>query len=499
MSWQPRILEKFVGVRNAPSSGQPTFVAAGVASSTDGATAPTPANPAGLKYEDFKVLAVYSREVTDGTIAVQDGWEEFYNERSSGGILALFYRFHELLDSAPAITLGNHAANDTVVAQIAAWRGVSKRNPFGALGVISTNGSAADIGAIAGITLPANNVLVVVGGKADDWTSVAPLTQSGLTFAEIGEPDDTAGTDAGLVWDYATVDDDSEEAITDKTFTVTGGASAVGKGVMFGLNPGEYAAMPLVDYEWQSQQALKSPKSPVAGASYGHRHLGTGAAVKDYGRESLRCTILDTDPALVDAALDALKAKMWGVGVGQLWALDSDDVRRWCWAELAAMPAAQWRAGMIFMVNVSLEFVRLSDWYGEDPVEGAVTINEATEHFTLTNAGNAPVEQVLWRLRSSSAAGYTNPSVQNQMNGYGWSTTRDAASTSDEVKVDGFRAEVKRSTDDGASYTDDFAEFSVNSGKVGFFRLEPGQNKCYVTSGGTPDASLEYAYWPTWS
>lgn len=214
----------------------PTYVAAGAASSGNG-VAPTPALPAGMSLGDYMICRVYSREATDGTIAISKGWRELYNERSSGGLLAVFGRVYQTGDAAPTFTLGGHAAGDDITAQIAAWRHVNTARPIGVKGTIATNGSAQNIGAIAGITLGPKGMLIVVGGKLDDWTSVATLAQTGMTFVEIGETSLTTGNDAGAVWDYGTVDAGTALAVSAKTFTVTGGANAAGKGVMFSLNP----------------------------------------------------------------------------------------------------------------------------------------------------------------------------------------------------------------------------------------------------------------------
>jgi hypothetical protein len=220
----------------SPLMTVPTFVAAGTSSTANG-TAPTPALPAGMAIGDCMICVFYSREATDGTVAISSGWKPIYNERSSGGILAVWRRIYRTGDVAPTFTLTGIAAGDDCIAHIMAARHVDRSRPISVKGAIASNGSAQNIGAITGITLPAKAMLVVIGGKADDWTSVATLSQSGMTFVEIGEPDTTTGNDAGLVWDYATVDAGTALAISSKTFTVTGGASAVGKGVMFALNP----------------------------------------------------------------------------------------------------------------------------------------------------------------------------------------------------------------------------------------------------------------------
>lgn len=216
-----------------------SFVAAGASSATDGGSAPTPALPAGLAADDSMIAVFYSREATDGTVSASAGWNEIYNARSAGGLLGVWERAFQTGDAALTFTLGGHvggAAGDDCIAQIAAWRGTRPSQPVSIPGTIATNAAAADIGPIGGVTAPANGAIVVVGGKLDDWTSVAVLAGDGLTWAEIGEPVSVAGADAGLVWDYALIST-ADVAVADKTFTVTGGTAVAGKGVMFGIAP----------------------------------------------------------------------------------------------------------------------------------------------------------------------------------------------------------------------------------------------------------------------
>ena len=214
-----------------------SFVAAGASSATNG-SAPTPGLPAGLAIADLLIAVFYSRENVDGTVSISSGWAQLYNDRTSGGLLGVWYRQYQSGDAAPTFTLGGHAtgnSGDSAIAQICAFRGEDRTDEIDVSGAVSTNASAQNIGAISGITLAANDAVVVIGGKRDDWTSVATLSGDSLTWAEVGEPDTTSGADAGLVWDYA-IDGGSGATVTAKTFAVTGGASADGKGVMFSIN-----------------------------------------------------------------------------------------------------------------------------------------------------------------------------------------------------------------------------------------------------------------------
>lgn len=229
-----------------------TFVGVGTASATDGASAPTPTLPASLADNDFMVAFFYSREVVDGTVAISAGWTQLINNRDSGGLMGIWYRFRVIGDLAPTFTLGLHAANDTCIAQIAAWRGVNSSNLIDAIGVLSTNAALVDIGPIAGISLGRKALVIAFGGKLDDFTSVSNLSSGGedLSWNEIGEPDSVLGNDAGMVWSYG-INEGLEETIAAKTFDVSGGTSVAGKGVMISFNldaPTFAAATNLVPY-----------------------------------------------------------------------------------------------------------------------------------------------------------------------------------------------------------------------------------------------------------
>ena len=214
-----------------------SFVAAGTVSATNG-SAPTPGLPAGVQAGDVMVAVFYSRETIDGTVSVSAGWNQALNDRSSGGLLGVWTRAWQSGDAAPTFTLGGHAtgnSGDTAIARIFAFRGMDTTTPVAGVGTVGNFAASQNIGAIAGFTLDANDAVLVIGGKADDWTSVATLSGDGLTWAEDADNPSTLGLDAGLVVDHA-INGASQVTVTSKTFTVTGGLAGASKGVMVALN-----------------------------------------------------------------------------------------------------------------------------------------------------------------------------------------------------------------------------------------------------------------------
>lgn len=198
--------------------------AAGTAD-TDNNASLTPGLPAGLTAGDL-LLGVAGIRNTAATVTVPTGYTTLLNH----GNLVLFGRIADGTESTPTVAFSGGSAGDDTIAQLAAFTGsfYDIDNLLVASG-FQTNSSAQDI-AYPDIAVPCDDCLIIyVGFKHDDWTSAATIASA----TEIGEPDSTAGNDAGLVWDRLI--QTSKANIAAGSFTVTGGASAVSKGVVVAL------------------------------------------------------------------------------------------------------------------------------------------------------------------------------------------------------------------------------------------------------------------------
>ncbi len=191
-----------------------TFVNSAAASHGNNASV-SPAVPASIQAGDLLLILAAIR-TTGGTVNTPSGWFDWINF----GHVKLMAKRATSSESAPSVTFSGGAAGDDTSAQMAAWRNAN----LPITSVTQTNASAQNI-AYPALGVDRTGTLIVwVGWKQDDWTSVAsPGT-------EIGEPSTTTGNDQGLVWAYsiqtAAVD------IAAGSFTVTGGASAVSKGAV---------------------------------------------------------------------------------------------------------------------------------------------------------------------------------------------------------------------------------------------------------------------------
>lgn len=216
-----------------------SFVAAGVAATSTNTGPVTPALPAGIAANDTLLAAVFG---ATGAASTPSGWTLLCDasvDRDSSKRLHLFARTYDGTGGAPSFTFsGPVGATTDLVAQTAAFRGlpldVSKLLVSFAT---SKNSSAQDITTPVMRIRHRRRLIIAIGAKHDDWTSVATFAPSGTTFTEIGEPDTTTGDDAGLVWDYAF--QTSAVNIPASSFVVTGGASAASWGMIVVLQGGK--------------------------------------------------------------------------------------------------------------------------------------------------------------------------------------------------------------------------------------------------------------------
>lgn len=209
-----------------------SFVAAGTVAHGNNASV-VPGLPAGLAAGDL-MFAFTAIRSTSATATTPAGWERL----PSYANVAIYGKIAEAGEAAPTLAFTGGAAGDDTSAQICAFRPSSPIatdalvNDFVMQDQWIQNASAQDI-AYIGQPLQDrtwdNALVLYLGWKQDDWTSVAsPGT-------EIGEPDTTTGNDQGIVWAYTI--QTTRTAIAAGSFVVTGGASAISKGCVMYIHP----------------------------------------------------------------------------------------------------------------------------------------------------------------------------------------------------------------------------------------------------------------------
>lgn len=144
----------------------------------------------------------------------------------------LFAKIAGSSETAPTVSFTGGVAGATTSAQITRlagkWHDVNNIIPSGAAAT-SFNATAAQDITIPGLSKPgADNAIVIrLGWKQDDWTSV---TSPGT---EIAEPSSILGDDQGIVWSYTI--QTAAASVASTTFAVTGGVSAVSRAAIVAL------------------------------------------------------------------------------------------------------------------------------------------------------------------------------------------------------------------------------------------------------------------------
>lgn len=251
---------------------------------------------------------------------------------------------------------------------------------------------------------------------------------------------------------------------------------------------------PLDDLEYTAEQGYRAATAELAGADYAHDFAGSAPWVKSTGSESLSFTIWGASETAAIAEFDSMAGKLRQIGRGKLTALLPDGSRRWAWAKLTGRPSYVEQPLSFYNVPVSLRFERFSDWYASSATTGTQAITASPTTVTITNAGNAPVRGVVFRLRANGAGGFTEPTIANLTNGYSVASSRTAAGADDEIRIDSGAVRVQYSTTNGASYEDDYDSVTLGDTQIGLFRLEPGANSIRYTDTGTPALSLEWSF-----
>jgi hypothetical protein len=197
------------------TTATPSFVSVGTAAHADNTTV-APGAPAGAQAGDLLVALGATRDLASAPTISNSNYVRLLDAAS----LVLWGRIWDGVEAIPTIGTVGGAAGSTVTGQIAAFRNVP--NIARATAVFG-NGSAQNMLLPGMYTLMSKSLLISVGQKQDDWTSVATLP--GAT--EIAEPSTTVGSDQGVVWDYQAFT--GEVATPSQSFVVTGGASANSK------------------------------------------------------------------------------------------------------------------------------------------------------------------------------------------------------------------------------------------------------------------------------
>lgn len=187
----------------------------------------TPGLPASYSTGDLLLVLAAIRN-TAATIATPSGWSRMVDM----GNVVLFGKVAASgAETDPTITFSGGSAGDTTSARTARFI-MKVTDPAEAVKAVAyqLNASAQNI-AYPGLVVPLDECVVLyLGWKQDDWTSVAALSGA----LEVMDDSTTTGNDQGIVMDRVT--QTTKATIPPGEFTVTGGASAISKGCVVALH-----------------------------------------------------------------------------------------------------------------------------------------------------------------------------------------------------------------------------------------------------------------------
>lgn len=244
-------------------------------------------------------------------------------------------------------------------------------------------------------------------------------------------------------------------------------------------------------YEWDSSQQLNTPVSSVIGADFQHDSLGTAPGLLIDAQEVIRCMPVLATPALAEAERDNMVAKLWRIGRGKLYVLNSDGSRYWAYGRIANMTNITVIVGMQRHFAAVATFRRSSLWMDTaQTAPSATVISSSPTTFTVNNTGNYPVKNAIIRLRSNSGSGWASPIlVENLTTNESFSIANAAGGANDEIKIDCGAMTVLKSTDDGATYPTNLWPSTTLGAQSGLMTYDVGNNSIRVTSTG---ASLNF-------
>lgn len=247
--------------------------------------------------------------------------------------------------------------------------------------------------------------------------------------------------------------------------------------------------------EYEPTQDFSLALNTLTRRSYAFDGYRGGLAAKAPGEESLRFGIWGRTDEEADELADSFLQASMRIGTGKLWIRLASGVERWAYARARSRPAirSSWDSPLI--TPVSWPLVRLSDWYAAEPTTFSQALSATPTNFVVTNPGTAVARDLVLRLRANAIGGFTNPAISNAANAHSVASTRDATGADDELRFDNAAHTVKRSTNDGATYADDYSLVTIGDLQAALLELAPGDNLLTYTDGGTPDAVLEGSFY----
>ncbi|MCC6959233.1 MAG: hypothetical protein IT301_05250 [Dehalococcoidia bacterium] len=265
----------------------------------------------------------------------------------------------------------------------------------------------------------------------------------------------------------------------------------------------EVLTFPLAGFTVDIDQDMDTPDENLSGVDGTWDSIGDGEAPLKPIVVRLSFEAVEEAPEDVDAIVDDVLAKLRRFGTGKLWTVGRDslgaDVERWGYFRATAKPSQRWRTGDVLRKQLLATFRGGPYWMGDTAEAVSEAVTDSPHTLAVVVPGTGPVYWMTIRVISESAAGFANVVIENLTNGYSLTGTRDAASADDIMRIDTEFQTFEFTDDAGATYSDDYASWTLGALQIPPFRLEGGQtNNLRITCAGTQDYTFEIDYYPVY-
>jgi hypothetical protein len=251
--------------------------------------------------------------------------------------------------------------------------------------------------------------------------------------------------------------------------------------------------------EYEQEQELIASSAALAGADYQFDQLGAARSLKGIATERVRFMVVGS-PSVVDSEIDEIKA-LANIGRGKVWTKGDGGVYRWAWARLQAMLQNPVSYENVGRTPVSLSFTRFSDWHDEEPLgyEGEFMLDADPDTVIVTNPGNAEVYDAVIIVKGTfDGLRITNNSalLPDGVTPYVLETTSTGAGPDDWIRFDAGRNAVEISSDGGATWADDSANFVRQDGQARLMVMSVVANELVIEGANGCDLVVEmYGAW----
>lgn len=152
--------------------------------------------------------------------------------------------------------------------------------------------------------------------------------------------------------------------------------------------------------EWQSSQSIRVAFEDIPLADYAADLLGTGRAPRGTAEESIRFIKVAENALELEQWLRAFRGFIARMRRGRLWIRDATDTRFWAIVRPKAMPEMTYGVEQLRIMPITLQLIRLTDWYAASPSSARFLILSSPQTFVVHSQGGKETNRLLVTLRT---------------------------------------------------------------------------------------------------